>query len=301
MRGPRARVSGDLALAACACAWGATFPVTRLALADASPILLVAVRFLLASLLLAPFWPRREIAENRKALAAGLVLGALLAAGFALQSWGLTRIGAGRSAFLTAVYVLITPLVEWLWTRRRPAGRALAGAVVAVAGVATMTGGLGAGLRPGAGDLATLAAAVFFALQISCLARALARHGASRLLIFQVAACGALALPAAAVFETPRLAPTTGLLFSVVFLGTAGTAIALGLQAYGQRHASPTRAALLFASEPVWAALLAAWLGETMTGREPLGAALILAGILIGTLSAGTRQRDAASAASHSP
>jgi len=295
------RASGDLALLACACAWGATFPITRAALADVSPALLVAIRFLLATVLLAPWWPRGASLRAASPLGWGVALGAVLACGFTLQTWGLTRIGAGRSAFLTALYVLLTPLIEWGWTRRRPPARSFAGAVLALGGVAAMTGFGGATIRLGLGDLATLAAAAFFALQISLLSRALALHDAARLLILQVAACGALAMPAALLLEESRLQLSIELLLAIVFLGAVATALVLGLQIYGQRRTTPTRAALLFASEPVWAAAIATWLGERMSGRESIGAALIVAGILLGTLPLRSAQGAGSPTSSQTP
>ncbi|RMG44671.1 MAG: EamA family transporter, partial [Acidobacteria bacterium] len=133
----RASLRGDLALLCCAALWGATFPATRALLQHASPLTANALRFTAAALLLAPAGLRGRSSPARLP---GIALGLVLGAGYALQTAGLARIGSARSAFLTALYVLMTPLVEWALRRGRPPLRTLAGGALAVAGVAVMSG-----------------------------------------------------------------------------------------------------------------------------------------------------------------
>jgi drug/metabolite transporter (DMT)-like permease len=277
------RLRGDLALLACAIGWGTTFPLTRLALEDASPLVLVAARFLLAALLLLRWGFYPDPRGLVRALPVGLWLGLLLTGGYALQTYGLTLISASRSAFLTAFYVLFTPLFDWIVNRRRPPWPPLAGAPIALGGVALMTGGGWRGV-PGLGDLVTLACAAMFAAQIVALGSALRRHRARQLLFLQIAVCGLLSLTAAPWLEAPRLVPTGRLIGAILFLGIVATVLLLGLQAYGQRHTTPTRAAILFSSEPVWAALFAALLGEQLATHEIAGAGLVLVGLVVATV-----------------
>ena len=143
-------------------AWGLTFPVIKGALADASPLAFVALRFGLAALVLAPLLGGPLRLSGRRATAAGLLLGALFAAGFALQTMGLRTTTASKSAFLTSTNVLVVPLLSWLMERRRPPAAGILGSGLAAAGIALLTGT--ENMRLGMGDLLTLGCAVVFGL-----------------------------------------------------------------------------------------------------------------------------------------
>lgn len=279
-------LGGDAALVACAVGWGATFPMLHAALKDASPITFNGARFLLASLVLAWALVRPGVAEVRRAAGWGALLGITLAAGFSLQAWAIPSVGPTRSAFLTAFYVLFTPPIEWLATGRRPSAAAALGALLAFVGAVVMTGtGRQAGISLAA--IATLAAALLFAIQVVGLHLAIARHSLRSLLFTEVLAAGVLCAASAPLLESPRFDPTPGMLTRLAFLAIVATALLLGLQAYGQSHTTATRAAILFASEPIWAALFGRLAGESLSGNEIFGAATILAGILVATVHGG--------------
>ena len=279
-RKPRASASlaGDLALLFCALAWGATFITARHALTAVSPLLLNTLRFTLATLVLLPLAlrHRRELA---RAARWGSLLAVFLAGGFALQVLGLARIGAARSAFLTAFYALFTPPLEWLVTGRRPPARVFAGTAIALAGIGVMTG---AGLATPslAGDLLTLACALVFAGQMVALHRALDHHPPLPLAIVQIAGTALLSALLVPLAGPVRFQPGPAVVLEIAFLGIVATALLLGLQAWGQERTTPSRAGLLFSLEPVFAAAFAWLAGEAMTPREIAGATLVLAGIL---------------------
>ncbi len=273
---------GEFALLACAVGWGATFPLIDASLEHASPLTLNAVRFGLAALLLLPRLFRQGQGTLRAALAPGLALGIVLAAGYALQTYAMPLVGPSRSAFLTAFYVIFTPLLDWIFNGERPRAQVALGALLAFAGAALMSGG--AGLGVGLGDLLTLACAFFFAGHITLLSWALRRADGGRLLFLQIAGCALVSALVAPFVESPRFEPELTLVLSVLFLSVVATVLLIGFQTYGQSRASATRAALLFASEPVWAALLSAMLGERLAAGELVGAGIILGGILVAIL-----------------
>ncbi|RMG43489.1 MAG: EamA family transporter, partial [Acidobacteria bacterium] len=149
------------------------------------------------------------------------------------------------------------------------------------------------------GDLMTLGAALLFAVQIAGLTAALGVVPARRLLFQQIAACAAFSIVAAACLERPRFVPGPVSLGALAYLAAVATAFVFALQAYGQRRTSASRAAVLFATEPVWAAVFAALLGEPVRPRELAGGALVLAGVLAGTRRRSGRAQS--SPGSHSP
>ncbi len=263
--------------------WGTTFPVGKDALRDASPVLFNGLRFLSAAVFAVGLLRRHGIAPLRRCLGWGVLLGALVASAFSLQSVGLTTIGPSRSAFLTAFYVPFTPFLEWLFTGRRPGLRAAAGIALAFSGGAVMTG-VGSGTSPSWGDLATLACALLFAGHIVALSAALRRHPSEPLLFLQFLFCGVFCLAAAPLVETARVAWTAPFLYRLAFMSLFATVLVLWLQNYGQARASATRAAVLFATEPVWAAVFGAVLGERLGPAEFAGAALVLAGLVVASL-----------------
>ncbi len=278
-------LAGDVALLLCAMIWGTTFPLTENAMHVASPAAFNAVRFALATLALTPLLLRGGVAALKRALGCGALLGLLVALGFWLQTWGLARVSPSRSAFVTTFYVFFTALLEWLVRRRLPRPAVVAGGILALAGVGLMTGaGVGEPINPG--DVATLACALVFAAQMVVLAEALQRHSSRALLFLEIAVCGILTAPAAFVVDRPpRLPLDAGTVAVIVYLALVATAFVLGLQNFGQARTSPTRAGVLFSSEPVWAAVFSAlFLGERLSLREIAGAGLVLTGLLVATL-----------------
>jgi drug/metabolite transporter (DMT)-like permease len=274
---------GDAALVFCAVGWGATFPVVDAAMRSASPIAFNAARFLLAAAALSWILHMPGPAAVRRAAGWGAGLGALLAAGFSVQAWAIPQVGPTRSAFLTAFYVIFTPIIDWLATGRRPPFSTALGALLAFAGAAAMSG-VGIGGTPSLADLATLAAALLFAGQLVGLHAALRRHSSRAVLFAQVLATGLICATAAPLLETVRFDASRGLLARLLFLSLVATALFLGLQNYGQGHTTPTRAAVLFASEPAWAALFGWFVGEALETHEIAGAVIVLAGILVATV-----------------
>jgi drug/metabolite transporter (DMT)-like permease len=169
-------------------------------------------------------------------------------------------------------------------SRRWPRPPLILAAFVAFLGVTVMTGA-GWGEPLNVGDLATLACAFVFALQMVVLAEALRRAPSRQLLFVEIAACGVL-LSAFAPFvdHPPRLATSAPALAAVLYLALAATALVLALQNFGQARTTPTRAGILFSSEPVWAAVFSAlFYGERLSAREIFGAALVLAGLVAAT------------------
>lgn len=278
--------AGDAALLVCAVIWGSTFLVTKRVLDDASPMAFVGVRFVLASLVLLP-WGLR--AGGRALWAArwyGLSIGALLAAGFAVQTWALQFVGPSRSAFLTVFYVFFTPVVEWLAFRKLPRRSLVAGIVLAFVGILVMTGA-GYGEPIGAGDVGTLLCAAVFAVQMVVLSAALKTHASSAILFVETSVCAVLCLAAVPFLDAPpRFAATSWSIGGVVYLAVFATGLVFALQNYGQARTSATHAGLLFASEPVWAALFSALiLGERLAPREIAGACAVVAGLVVASLA----------------
>jgi drug/metabolite transporter (DMT)-like permease len=282
------RARADLALLFCTAVWGTTFVVVKDALAHASVFVFLALRFTLAAALLAGPSRAALVREGRPALRAGAALGVLLFAGYAFQTLGLQRTSASNAGLITGAGVVLVPLMQGLLFRRRIGAWSWSGAVVALVGIYFLTipagGGVGA-LR--AGDALVGACAVAFALHVLYVGRFRAGHSTRALNAVQVTVTAALAaafVPAAhlAGLERARLSLTPGLAAALAVTAVGATALAFTLQVWAQRHTTPTRAAILFSMEPVFAVATSAWLlGERLGVRALLGGSLVLAGIVI--------------------
>lgn len=283
----RERTRADLALLFCTAIWGTTFVVVKDALSDASVFVFLAVRFALAGVLLAAISRRALAAEGRAAWTRGGLLGVLLFLGFAFQTLGIERTTASKAALITGLAVVLVPLFEGLFFGRAVSRWAWAGAATALAGLFLLTVPAGEGLSGlETGDLLVGGCAVVFAFHILFVGRYREGHSARALNTVQVAITAALAAAAvplahAAGWERARVAWTGGLLAALVVTAVGATAVAFTLQVWAQRHTTPSRAALLFSMEPVFAVLTSAvLLGERLGPRALLGGALVLAGIL---------------------
>ncbi len=276
------RRGADALLVAATFLWGSSFVLVKSALAYSSPLTFLALRFAVAAILLAPFVRWRPFPDARE-LAAGALLGALLATGFAANTIGLVYTTPSRSAFIVASSSVLTPLVAFLVVRERPRWTAVAALAVATAGMYFLTDPSAGGLNRG--DLWTLGTAVAFGGQIVAVSELGRRFDVGRLVWMQTAITAVAAGLAAVLVENVRVEWTPALLAALGYCAVFATAVALLWQMRAQREMSSTRAALLFCFEPAFAAA-ASWLvlGERLSDAQWLGAALILGGMVLADL-----------------
>ena len=286
----------DAALVAVALVWGVTFVMVRDAVAIVPPLTFLALRFALATAVMMPFYGRRVWRAGRVGWRDGALVGLFLLGGYAFQTAGLRHTTAGRAGFITGLAVILVPFVAWLWLRRAPARSAIVGALVAVTGLALLT--LPALVEAGGGlttlwlgDLLVLGCAVSFALHIVAIGRvartAATRYDPAALATVQISTTALACAVGALLFENGWAWLVRGfppdVWFAAAFTGLLATAAAFGLQSAAQASVSPERTALIFATEPVFAALFAWWLaGEQLGSPGWAGGALIVAGMVAG-------------------
>jgi drug/metabolite transporter (DMT)-like permease len=268
--------------------WGATFVVVKQALRDVSPVLFLALRFTLATVaLLVLFRGSWSHPLNpRRSLAGGAVAGVFLFSGYAFQTIGLQFTTAPKSAFLTGLTAVMTPLLVALVYRNKPRLIEAGGVLVATGGMALMT--LPGAPLPGEawamnrGDLLTVCCAACYAAHILVLGRYSATASFELLSTAQIAVSALLAWSLFRSMETPHIRWTAGVWVAIVITGLFATAVAFTFQAWAQKYTSSTRTALIFMLEPVFAWITSYLLtGETLSRRAAAGAGLILAGILL--------------------
>jgi len=273
------RRRADVLLITAAAVWGVSFVVVKDALTSASPLLFLALRFTIATLVLAPFVDLRG-GFSRAELRAGVVLTALLASGFATQAYGLQYTTPARSAFIVAMSSVLAPFIALVLLKHRTGWMVLLALVIAGSGIYFLTAPDTGGLNRG--DLWTLITAVVFGGHIVAVSEFSKRFDAQRLVWLQLPGTAIGTLIAALLLEQLRFAWSFSLVAALLFLAVMSTVVALVWQFRAQREMSSARASLLFCLEPVFAALTS-WLfwGETFSASQGFGALLILAGMVL--------------------
>ncbi|KGN38490.1 permease [Knoellia subterranea KCTC 19937] len=277
--------------------WGSTFFLIRDLVEHVPSADFLAVRFGIAAVLMFAVFRRQTLALTRRELTLGAALGVLYAVAQLLQTVGLETTAASVSGFLTGTYIVLTPVLGALLLRDHVPRAAWVAATIAMVGIGVLSL---QGLAMGFGEALTLGSAAVYALHILALGRWSTPGTALGLSTVQAAViavvCLLPALPGGVAL------PATGgqwasLLYMAVFAG-AGALIA---QTWAQAHLTATRAAIVMAMEPVFAALFAVVLGgESLTWRLLLGGGLVLTAMYLVELR-GTDHDDTVSALEDPP
>lgn len=301
------RAKGNAALLLTAMLWGTGFIAQKIGNTVMPPMTFNAVRMLMASVVLLPlvlpglrksgyFDASRSSKEavafrRRKSLAAGFICGFFLMIGTTTQQIGLLTVSAGKSGFISSVYIVFVPLFSVL-IGKKVSLKSVFCIALAMAGFAVMSleGGLGGATK---GDWLTLISAAGFAAQIVAVNCFIDRDNALLLSQLQFLCGGIMSLVIAILAERPDPAALPAgipvLLYST-FIPTAG---GYTLQIIGQKYTDSTTAALLMSTEAVFAAVFGAMLlGEMMSARETAGSAIIFAATVIGQVEPHRQRRQ---------
>jgi drug/metabolite transporter (DMT)-like permease len=274
----------DLALWAVAFVWGGTFLATRIALgAGSGPFFFVGLRFGTAALATVLPLRGRLRGTTRRDIVAAIAIGIPMAAGYLLQTGGLQSVSSSMSAFLTALYVPLVPLIQWAVLRRAPQVMSWIGILLAFAGLVLIANPSGGSFGFGRGEWMTLASAIAFSGEIILIGRYAESIDAGRVAVLDlmiVAVAGFIAMPFAG--ESFHM-PGSAVWISGIGLGIASAFIQLAMN-WAQRTVSPTRATLIYSSERVFAGILGRFAGERLGMMGWAGAALILCGVVVGEL-----------------
>ena len=291
----------ELAIAAASVLYGSTFTIVQDALDHATPSGLNVARFGLGALVLTPFalhrgWrgPRPRPTDGMRALfRGGVLLGVIAAFAYQFQNLGLQHTSTSNSAFITGLFAVFTPVVEAVWFRRFPRRGIVAAVCISMLGLFLLTG---AEPTLGFGDAVTLLTAVAFGVLYVVVGEVAPRFEILTLTAVQLAAVAMCSLPVALLEGFGSFDASVWL--AVVFTGIGCSAIAFSLSAWAQRTIDPSRASILTLVEPVVAGVVGYFVGERLGVLGYLGAALILAGIVVAELGTHrARRRDRAEAA----
>lgn len=274
----RTRTLATLGLLAMTAVWGSTFVLIKDVVARMPVADFLAVRFVIAALVMLTLFHRHVWRLGRAKLWRGLLLGAIYGSGQLLQTWGLSLIAPSVSGFVTGMYVVFTPILATVLLRQRMAGVVWIAVVVATAGLALLSLN---GVSVDLGVWLTLAAAVLYALHIVGLGHWSQAGDAFGLSAVQMVSIALVCLLATAP-HGPMLPPDRSAWIGVLYMALIAGAGAMLMQTWAQAHLPATRAAIVMTTEPVFAAGFAVALGsDVLTWRMLVGGALVLAAMYL--------------------
>ncbi len=289
----KTKLKGNLILLLTAIIWGISFVSQSVGMDYIEPNTFNGIRTWLGCAVLVPFILLRERGKsvrekqeekknNNKALVlGGVICGCLLCAASTLQTYGLQHTTAGKSGFITAMYMIIVPFLGLLF-KKKPTLIAIISALIALGGLSLLclTGGDASEIN--FGDLLTLICAVIFAFHILAIDYFSPKLDGVKLSCLQFFVSGGINIMLMFIFENPQMHLILQCYTAILYSGIMSCGVAYTLQIVGQKYTDPTSASILMSLESVFAVLAGAvLLNESMTGWEILGCVLMFAAILL--------------------
>ncbi|HAM81369.1 DMT family transporter [Ornithinibacillus bavariensis] len=282
---------GDGMLLITAIVWGSGFVITAIALEYLTAYQVMAGRFVIASIILVLLFGKKIITFTKSVIWKGAILGSILYVGFALQTVGLEYTTPSKNAFLTAVNVVIVPIIAYMIYKRKVDRYEIFGSIIAIIGIGFLS--LQGSMTINLGDALSLACAVAFAFDIFYTNHFVKKEDALSLTIVQFITASIIGM---VVLLIQGDVPTTfekEAIYAILYLAVFSTTIAYVCQNIAFRYTTATKGAIILSLESFFGMILSViFLHEILTGRMVTGAILIMAAILIAELKPNFLRKD---------
>ena len=279
----RKQLLADLSLLAVVLVWGYTFVAIKNALAGITPFNFIAMRFIIAFIILIAVFRKRLSAINKYTILRGGVVGVFLFFAYAFQTVGLKYTSASNAGFITGFSVVLVPVFSAIILKVKPSIESTMGVVCAIAGLFFLSYNEGYVINKG--DILVFFCALAVAFHILSVGYYTKKTDSILLTIVQVGVVTILSVIAALIFEEPVMPRSTVVWQAIIITSIFATVGAYLVQNIMQRFTSSTHTALIFSGEPVFAGIFGYFLlGERLSSWSVLGCALILAGMIISEL-----------------
>lgn len=288
------KMRGNLILLLTALIWGTAFVAQSAGMEHVQPFTYNGVRTLIGGLVLIPvifLFDRLKPADQRpspdeqkeirrNSLIGGAACGVVLCVASSFQQFGISMTTAGKAGFITALYIVIVPLLGVFIKKKIPK---ITWLCVGIAVVGFYLLCVKEGFSVSAGDLLVLCCAFFFSIHIMVIDYFNGKQvDGVRMSCIQFLVAGLISLVLMLVFEQPSLENLWAAKGSILYAGVLSCGVAYTLQILGQRDTEPTTATLILSLESVFAALSGwALLHETLTFKELAGCALVFAAVIL--------------------
>ena len=278
----------ELALIGITFLWGATFLIIHLAMRSCGPLFFVGFRFILAGIFAGIIFRKSLKNISMHDIFAGAVIGIPIFLGYSLQTAGLKTMASSQSAFITAVYVPLVPLLQWIILRKKPRLTSFIGISFAFIGLLLVSGQGIHAIDFSKGEILTLLSAFAIASEIVFISFFAGRVDSRRVTVVQLFVAGFLSFMAMPFNGETVPVFSWGWVSAGLGLAAMSALIQLTMN-WAQRSVSPTRATIIYTGEPVWAGLVGWIAGERLPHLAILGAFCIIVGILISELKSKRR------------
>jgi len=284
------KLQGSIMLAIAALVWGTSFVAQRVGMDDIGPITFTCVRSFIGAIALLPvallFEKRPENkAKNKKDLIKGSVIcGCLLSVATTLQQIGVKYTTAGKAGFITALYIVLVPIVGFLLFKKRPAFNVWIAVCIALCGMYLLC--ITDGFSLATGDMWVLGCSFVFTFHILFIDIYAPKCNGVMLSCLQFAIAGVITFVAMFIFEKPDISAILNCAFPLIYVGVMSSGVAYTLQILGQERVEPTISVLIASFESVFAAI-SGWiiLNEGMSARELLGSGLMFVAVILSQLN----------------
>ena len=290
----------NLCLLGTALIWGFALVAQRDSMSVMGPFMYSAIRMFLGSAALVPVFiiseriKERSCGEERAAeqakasgrtlLKGGIIAGIVVFLSMNLQQVALVSTDAGKTAFITALYIVLVPIIG-IFLKHRTNINNWIGAGLGVAGLFFLC--VKSDFSVATGDILLLAGSLGWAAQIFIIDHFAPKVNAAKLISVQFFVAGLLSLTVALITETNTIEAVISSIPSLLYTGIMSSGIAYTLQAVGQKYANPATASVLLSTESLFGALAGfVFLNEVMSGRELLGCGLMMTAVIIAQLPA---------------
>jgi len=264
--------------------WGGTFLAVQYALNFSSPMFFVGCRFAVAALAIFLISIQSIRGLTLKEVMAGTGIGVVIAIGYGTQTIALQSILSSESAFLTALYVPLVPILMWVIFQKRPSLMTWIGTTLAFIGLVLLTGNGISTISLSYGQTLTLICAFVIALEIILIGYFAGKVNLRRVTVIQLAVASLLSFCSMPLVGEHSI-PSSSWQLLVVALGLGlASALIQFVMNWAQRMVDPTRAAIIYAGEPVWAGVFGRIAGERLPLLALLGGCLVVLGVLVSEL-----------------
>ena len=263
--------------------WGAAFAVVKNSLDYVPPIYMMAFRFTIAGIVMSLVFIKKLLRIKKDELIHGVGIGVFLFLAYAFQTIGCNYTTAGKNAFLTTVYVILVPFLNWILIKRRPDIFSIIAALLSITGIGLLS--LEGDFSMNKGDVLTLICGFCYALQIIFIAQWSQNDDPVLLAIIQIIVAALLSWITAPFIDGDMKWSVLGnkdVILSMLYLGLLSTMVAFALQTICQKYLAPSLAALLMSFEAVFGALSGViFLGEIIPPRGIVGCALMFFAVVL--------------------
>lgn len=284
---------GPIFLIMTAVIWGTSFVSQKLGMNYVEPLTFGASRFLLGLVVLTPIIlisdrlikkneQQKKTYNNKDLIIGGVLCGTSLFLGSWFQQWGIVYTTAGKAGFITALYIVLVPILG-LFFHKKVSKLVWLGVVISTIGLYLLC--IKEGFSIQKGDAIELAGTIFWAAQILVVDAYVDKTDGLRLSFIQFLTAGILSAITALIFENPSFQTILACAGPILYSSVMSVGVAYTFQIIGQKSTDPTVAAIILSMESLFAVISGViFLGETMTMKEVIGCVLMFTAVIIAQL-----------------